>query len=278
MDYCQPCRRHLNGALACAGCGTPAEELHRHTSGLGAPAGDQVFELSDVSETYGDGGHHTHRRARRDTPRRQRPSGRRARRRRGRKAVIGTFGLALAAGALSLAELATEYGGGDGPADLVKEKASYESETAPLPTEVDDTPDGPGEVTRPAVISSGSPEPSASGSSGAGEPTGSGTATSGPAAPGGGEGSGSPAPGGENSEDGGDGDGGDADGIRPSGSASPGDGDASPTASDPADPPPGDDASPSASAPTSSESPSDPTSSPSPTPTEDESCFLWFCW
>ncbi|WP_443728928.1 SCO2400 family protein, partial [Streptomyces anatolicus] len=22
MDYCHPCRRHLNGALACPGCGT----------------------------------------------------------------------------------------------------------------------------------------------------------------------------------------------------------------------------------------------------------------
>ncbi|WP_441349432.1 SCO2400 family protein, partial [Streptomyces sp. 8L] len=27
MDYCDRCRRHLNGALACAGCGTPAEDL-----------------------------------------------------------------------------------------------------------------------------------------------------------------------------------------------------------------------------------------------------------
>ncbi|MGP3637892.1 SCO2400 family protein, partial [Streptomyces sp. 24-1644] len=27
MDYCRPCRRHLNGALACAECGTPAEAL-----------------------------------------------------------------------------------------------------------------------------------------------------------------------------------------------------------------------------------------------------------
>ncbi|MEV4045003.1 hypothetical protein AB0J75_18760, partial [Streptomyces sp. NPDC049744] len=26
MDYCHPCRRHLNGALACPGCGTPARE------------------------------------------------------------------------------------------------------------------------------------------------------------------------------------------------------------------------------------------------------------
>lgn len=27
MDYCIACRRYLNGALACAGCGTPAEHL-----------------------------------------------------------------------------------------------------------------------------------------------------------------------------------------------------------------------------------------------------------
>ncbi|MZE74143.1 hypothetical protein GTW93_35045, partial [Streptomyces sp. SID5789] len=27
MDYCHPCRRHLNGALACPGCGTPVEQL-----------------------------------------------------------------------------------------------------------------------------------------------------------------------------------------------------------------------------------------------------------
>ncbi len=30
MDYCHPCQRHLNGALACAGCGTPAEQLRHH--------------------------------------------------------------------------------------------------------------------------------------------------------------------------------------------------------------------------------------------------------
>ncbi|WP_431306377.1 SCO2400 family protein, partial [Streptomyces exfoliatus] len=31
MDYCHACRRHLNGALACAGCGTPVEELRYET-------------------------------------------------------------------------------------------------------------------------------------------------------------------------------------------------------------------------------------------------------
>lgn len=39
MDYCHPCRRHLNGALACAGCGTPAQELRQQAPHpYGAPA------------------------------------------------------------------------------------------------------------------------------------------------------------------------------------------------------------------------------------------------
>src|SRR3954470_5681319 len=27
MDFCHPCQRHLNGALACPGCGAPAQSL-----------------------------------------------------------------------------------------------------------------------------------------------------------------------------------------------------------------------------------------------------------
>lgn len=30
MDYCHPCRRHLNGALACPGCGAPAQQLRAY--------------------------------------------------------------------------------------------------------------------------------------------------------------------------------------------------------------------------------------------------------
>ncbi|MFD7949353.1 hypothetical protein ACFV5K_41840, partial [Streptomyces sp. NPDC059744] len=32
MDYCHPCQRHLNGALACAGCGTPVEALSHYVT------------------------------------------------------------------------------------------------------------------------------------------------------------------------------------------------------------------------------------------------------
>ncbi|MGJ3559451.1 SCO2400 family protein [Streptomyces sp. INA 01156] len=37
MDYRHPCRRHLNGALACPGCGTPVETLRAHPEASAAP-------------------------------------------------------------------------------------------------------------------------------------------------------------------------------------------------------------------------------------------------
>lgn len=90
MDYCHACRRHLNGALACAGCGTPAEELRQpETIDLG------VYEAAasgaDQAPVVG------HRRARREPPRAARPR-RRARKRRGRLVLFGSAGVVLAAG------------------------------------------------------------------------------------------------------------------------------------------------------------------------------------
>ncbi|MFF7297858.1 hypothetical protein [Streptomyces sp. NPDC008265] len=38
MNYCHACRRHLNGALACAGCGTAAEYLIPAAPPAGRPA------------------------------------------------------------------------------------------------------------------------------------------------------------------------------------------------------------------------------------------------
>ncbi|MBV1937027.1 hypothetical protein KUF83_10705, partial [Streptomyces sp. BV286] len=34
MDYCDPCQRHLNGALACPGCGTSAEACREYAASL----------------------------------------------------------------------------------------------------------------------------------------------------------------------------------------------------------------------------------------------------
>ncbi|MCC5476029.1 SCO2400 family protein [Streptomyces barringtoniae] len=46
MDYCYPCQRHLNGALACPGCGTPAR------AGAEAPA---AYARAGTGETQGYG-------------------------------------------------------------------------------------------------------------------------------------------------------------------------------------------------------------------------------
>ncbi|MGW3625451.1 SCO2400 family protein [Streptomyces sp. NPDC000880] len=170
MDYCNQCRRHLNGALACAGCGTPVEEL-RYQSPI-APAAEHVLELDEVSEPAG------HRHVRRQTSsRRKAAAGRRARKRRGRKVLLGTFGLVLAAGALSLAELAMENPGNDGAATAVKEDPNVETQPPPEPTDVDVTPKGPDRVTESPVSASSSARP-----------TGTGTGTGGPGSGGTGKG------------------------------------------------------------------------------------------
>ena len=36
MDYCHPCQPHLNGALICPGCGTPAEACRAYAESLAA--------------------------------------------------------------------------------------------------------------------------------------------------------------------------------------------------------------------------------------------------
>ncbi|MGN7141177.1 SCO2400 family protein, partial [Streptomyces pseudogriseolus] len=52
MDFCHPCRRHLNGALACPGCGTPVETLRARQQAApdgGSPPG------TGTDDGYGDG-------------------------------------------------------------------------------------------------------------------------------------------------------------------------------------------------------------------------------
>jgi hypothetical protein len=235
MDYCHPCRRHLNGALACAGCGTPAEELRRHDPS--APAAAPVYELDGVSEPTG------HRRARREAPARRRAAGaRRAPKRRGRKVLFGTFGLVLAAGALSLAELAIENPGDDGAATTVKEETPPETEETLEPTAPDETPQGPDPVTEPTASASTSARPTVTGAG-----TGSGD--------GGGSGDGKPTA------------------TRPVGpgpSSSPSDDDPSGSASPaPSGEPPG----------PSSAEPPPPSQQPDPEPSPKQTCnrFLWWC-
>ncbi|MFB6835371.1 SCO2400 family protein, partial [Streptomyces hydrogenans] len=53
MDYCHACRRHLNGALACAGCGTPVERLRYDTPHAPPPAAPH--EGAEAPEPYPTG-------------------------------------------------------------------------------------------------------------------------------------------------------------------------------------------------------------------------------
>ncbi|MGW4199578.1 SCO2400 family protein [Streptomyces sp. NPDC004726] len=158
MDFCHQCRRHLNGALACAGCGTPAEELRQRSPG--PPEGDRVFELDVVSAPVtgptgsARGVQAAPRRAGRKAPPHARDNRRRAAGRGGRIVVIGSLGLALAAGALGIAEVVLD--GGDGAATSVKEDTDTESAPAPAPTDQPRTSDSPAGVTERPTGSPGS--------------------------------------------------------------------------------------------------------------------------
>ncbi|MFD5617873.1 hypothetical protein [Streptomyces yangpuensis] len=121
MNYCHACRRHLNGALACAGCGTPAEYLipAAPTAGQPAPpavegpAADPPAALADVFAdslvvlSAPDG--------RRSGARR-----RAANRRRRRTVVSLSLGVLLAAaGSLMVAGMAADGEGTDRASDVV---------------------------------------------------------------------------------------------------------------------------------------------------------------
>ncbi|MFJ8884139.1 hypothetical protein ACIRJR_12100 [Streptomyces sp. NPDC102402] len=139
MDYCHPCQRHLNGALACAGCGTPADALAPYPAA--EPAGRVPEPAGETLDASGAAGHR----------RRARGRGRRTHRRRGRALLLTAAGAVLALGALSLAELAMEPGGDSGAADYVSEATS--GATEPVPSASSSTePDGPGPVDAPTVV------------------------------------------------------------------------------------------------------------------------------
>lgn len=126
MDYCHPCRRHLNGALACAGCGTPADAP--------APYADPAFsghEPEPPGETLEPSRAGGHRRRARVAAAQGSGRGRRGRRRRGRGILLAGIGVVLAVGALSLAELAIEPDGDDGAADYVSESTTAAVEPVP---------------------------------------------------------------------------------------------------------------------------------------------------
>ncbi|MFE3903091.1 hypothetical protein ACFXPY_22980 [Streptomyces sp. NPDC059153] len=252
MDYCHPCQRHLNGALACAGCGTPAEALsHYATPAFSGHEPDAEHETPAPSQPGGrrrgrgaaQPARGTHGSRRPDRRAGAQGRGRRAHRRRGRTALLVVLGVVLAAGALSLAELAIEPKGDDGASDYVRESTSVTSEPAPDPS-ASDAVEPPGPVGGPSVLPATDSHPA--GATGAGGATGSarpeGSAESAPA---------STAP---------------STSTNPSAGPSTTEG----TPGDPSGP-----AEPS-DTPTKSTPPASPT--PTPSPTKSDTCwFLWFC-
>ncbi|CAM5713505.1 Zinc ribbon domain-containing protein OS=Streptomyces fumanus OX=67302 GN=GCM10018772_02010 PE=4 SV=1 [Streptomyces fumanus] len=85
MDYCHPCRRHLNGALTCPGCGTPVD---RPSAGETEPPPGPPREASATAIG---------------------PRGRASAAHRGRRrTLLVTTGLVLAAAGVGLAELGTD--------------------------------------------------------------------------------------------------------------------------------------------------------------------------
>lgn len=200
MDFCQPCQRHLNGALACAGCGTPAEALSpyaapapfghepdaRDEKAAPSPSGGRRRRGHGAARTgrgaHGPGGRE------RGEPREARPRrGRRGRSRRGRTVLLVLLGVVLAAGALSLAELGLEPDGDGGGSDYVREATSVttapvpgpsRSEEARPPAPVDVSPGSPSAVPATDARPPGATRPAREA-----DPTRSGNAPTTPAAP-----------------------------------------------------------------------------------------------
>uniref|UniRef100_UPI00187D3D65 SCO2400 family protein n=1 Tax=Streptomyces sp. E5N298 TaxID=1851983 RepID=UPI00187D3D65 len=159
MDYCHPCRRHLNGALACPGCGTPAHELGPSDPHL--TAGEQTppplaAEAAALDEDHDDGADDATPGAR--SSRRDRKAA--AHRRRRRRTLLVAAGFVLAAGGLSLAELGMDAPHSpDKPAAAGGETTDGEAtrevgEASAVPA---DAPSGPTTTSDPP-----SPDPSAS--------------------------------------------------------------------------------------------------------------------
>ncbi|WP_443060024.1 hypothetical protein OHN37_14520 [Streptomyces sp. NBC_00485] len=254
MDYCHPCQRHLNGALACPGCGTHVEQLRAYRDAYEPEPYDETVALADHDVPVAPDGHaddgdgredegdEPHGRAARrreqgrggrrspataggatDASRRDRKAA--LHRRRRKRTLLVAAGFVLAAGGLSLAELGVDAPG----------FSSHDPSAAGGESEVDRSTAEPSESARPLGDGTGIPDSKSS--------------TSPPA---------SASPSASKSADG-------EDDATPTGKATRS---AAPPGSVDSTPPPA-----SGSTPTS-----DPTTSdPSPQPSETCKRFLWWC-
>ncbi|MFE7184553.1 SCO2400 family protein [Streptomyces erythrochromogenes] len=195
MNYCHACRRHLNGALACAGCGTPAEYLIPAAPAAAGPPAPPVVEgpaadpPTALADVYADS------LVVLSAPNERRAGARRrvTHRRRRRTVLTLSLGVLLAtAGSLMVVSMAADGERTDRASDVVL---------------VDDAPRDPAQLTQAptagAPSGSGKATAKAGGStakkSGSGAPTGSagqpGPTESAPAPTTSGQASGTPGPG-----------------------------------------------------------------------------------
>lgn len=151
MDYCYTCRRHLNGAFSCPGCGTPADALQPPQ--VAETARLPVVTDADDLPLRGPGGG---RAAARGRQRRQ--ARRQARSRQQRVAVYGVGAVAVV-GALTMFSMAALSGGGsDTPPDAPGiPDAATTAPQAPAPA----TPTDEQEPSAAGATATGSPSPSA---------------------------------------------------------------------------------------------------------------------
>ncbi|MGW6708715.1 SCO2400 family protein [Streptomyces sp. NPDC054956] len=173
MNYCPACRRHLNGALACAGCGTPAEYLIPAAPAAPATVAGEPAAQSTLADVYADS------LVVLSVPNERRAGARRrATHRRRRRAVLGTgLGLLLATvGSLAVARMADDGQRSDRAATVVL--------TDDGPKEPDALPSRPGAPAPPSAPPSGKAPGTAKATAVATKTAGPGSTAAGSPAPG----------------------------------------------------------------------------------------------
>ncbi|MFJ7585797.1 hypothetical protein ACIQZO_00045 [Streptomyces sp. NPDC097617] len=168
MNYCHACRRHLNGALACAGCGTPAEYLIPAPSAAApgsvprAAAPPQGLP-TELSEVFADS------LVVLSAPNERRAGARRrvTHRRRRRNVLTLAVGLLIAvAGSMAVARMAADGESTDRAANVVLTDDGPQ-QPAPLPdAPTPGAPTGSGKATAKATAVSATRTAGAAGTSG----------------------------------------------------------------------------------------------------------------
>ncbi|MFE2323540.1 hypothetical protein ACFXD5_06400 [Streptomyces sp. NPDC059385] len=133
MNFCHACQRHLNGALACAGCGTSAEYLTAAPPGAAPPPGRAMPPVPEaptaLADVYADS------LVTLSVPNERRAGARRRaeRRRRSRMTLTVTLGVLLATAASLLVVRMAENGKASDRASEVVLTDDGPQQPAPLP-------------------------------------------------------------------------------------------------------------------------------------------------